>query len=376
MEYCSFNIEDFVAIDKLYQDNDTFDKFKKQDFLLIQEWKDTEGQNFIQKLNQNDNNRSYDYTYKDRVAVIYDTNTFELSYSQAIELAYEEPTTFEKIYTTGRKKKNILVILTPKKSVGSELTICIVNFHLSAYKPASHPGFHKRQLSKLLKDALAIIGQQKHTNYAVIIGGDTNYRNLGETSNNLLEELIDDIKIPSGGRLRDVCETTCLNIKTQSFSCTHEKGFAKSIARNISKKFITKVPNSSPTKNYPSNSLDDNRLDFIATNLETDFDKTTVQKLCSASDHSVIFAKSEFQINNIQSDNIQRDDIISSNDIDNSEFPINKTQGGIGKTKKINKTRRIRLQKISKISKQNKTRIKNKNQKQKQKTKNKYYYKK
>jgi hypothetical protein len=375
MEYCSFNIEDFVAIDKLYQDNDTFDKFKKQDFLLIQEWKDPEGQNFIENLNENDNNRSYDYTYEDRVAVIYDTNTFELSYSEAIELAYEEPTTFEKIYTTGRQKKNILVILKPIKSVSSELTICIVNFHLSAYKPASHPGFHKRQLSNLLKDALAIIEQQGLTNYAVIIGGDTNYRNLGETSNNLLEELIDNIEIPSGGILRDVCETTCLNIKTQSFSCTHEKGFAKSLARNVSKQFITKDPNSSPTKNYPSNSLDDNRLDFIATNLETNFDNTTVQKLCSASDHSVIFAKSEFQIDNIQRDNIISRNAITEYDIDKTDLPVNKKQGGIGKTKKINKTRKIRLQKTSKISKQNKTRIKTKNKKQnknkKQKTKNK-----
>jgi hypothetical protein len=357
MNYCSFNIEDFVAIDKLYEDIDTFDKFKKQDFLLIQEWKDPEGKNFIKKLNEN-NNRSYDYTYEDRVAVIYDTNTFKLHYSEAIELAYEEPTTFEKIYTTGRKKKNILVILTPKKSDSLNLKICIVNFHLSAYKPDSHPGFHKRQLSKLLKDALAIIDGKRITDYAVIIGGDTNYRNLGETSNNLLEELIDNTKIPSGGILRDVCETTCLNIKTQSFSCTHEKGFAKSVARNVSKQFITKDPNSSPNKNYPSNSLDDNRLDFIATNLETDFDKTTVQKLCSASDHSVIFAKSEFQI-----DDIIGRDAITEYDIDKTDLPINKIQGGIGKTKKINKTRRIRLQKRVKYLNKNKKQKKTKKQK-------------
>lgn len=298
LNYCSFNIEDFAAIFELYKDQETFNKFKGQDLLLIQEWKNTnqEGDTFINKLNEN-NTRKYEYKSEDRVAVIYDSTKFDCILSEAIELAYEEPKSFEKMYTTGRKKNNILVVLRPKTSDANNpnLNLCIVDFHLSAYKPDSHPGFHKRQLSNLLKDSLKIIGEQNITDYAVIIGGDTNYRNLGKTSNNLLEELIDNKEIPNNGVLRDVCEEKCLNTKTQSFSCTHEKGIAKSTA-----KFAANMFNKPKDENSsPSNSLEDNRLDFIATTLKTDFDKTTVVKVCSASDHSAIFAESDYKIDDL-----------------------------------------------------------------------------
>ena len=299
LNYCSFNIEDFVAIFELYKDQETFNKFKSQDLLLIQEWKNTnqEGNTFINKLNEN-NTRKYEYKSEDRVAVIYDSTKFDCILSEAIELAYEGPKIFEKMYTKGRKKNNILVVLRPKTSdaIKTNLYLCIVDFHLSAYKPDSHPGFHKRQLSNLLNASLKKIDEQNITDYAVIIGGDTNYRNLGKTSNNLLEELIEPElrRIPNNGVLRDVCEEKCLNTKTQSFSCTHEKGIAKSTA-----KFAANMFNKPKDENSsPSNSFEDNRLDFIATTLNTYFDKTEVVKVCSASDHSVIFAESDYTIDN------------------------------------------------------------------------------
>ena len=51
MKYCSFNIEDFVAIDKLYESNQ-YNKFKEMDIILIQEWKEKEGEEFIVELNK------------------------------------------------------------------------------------------------------------------------------------------------------------------------------------------------------------------------------------------------------------------------------------------------------------------------------------
>ena len=160
IQYCSFNIEDFVSITELYKDQDTFAKFKTQDVLLIQEWKNLnqEGDKFIAKLNEN-NTRQYGYKSEDRVAVIYDTTKFDFILSKDIELAYEAPSIIEQTYTKGRQKRNILVILRPNANnpnlhLNPNLYLCIVNCHLSAYKPESHPGFHKRQLSQLLKDSL------------------------------------------------------------------------------------------------------------------------------------------------------------------------------------------------------------------------------
>lgn len=335
--YCSFNIEDFSSIKNLYDNEMLFNKFRNLDLLLIQEWKNknNEGEMFISKLNEN-NKRKYEYKYVDRVCLIYDINNFECTNYFPIELAFEAPKMIEKAYTKGRVKSNILTILKPKSSEISNLVLCIINFHLSAYKPDLHKGFHKKQLSKLLKDSLKIIQSKGYKKYGVIIGGDTNYRTIGMNSNNLIEELLDNIRIPNNGILRDVCETKCLNTKTQSFNCIHETGVSKKLVKIMANnKFSVENDNIA----YPINSLQDNRLDFIATNLKTKFDMTEIKKLCSVSDHSAIFAESLYEIDedNTDDDYTFRNALVSR---DTTAQDTTLIRGGYKKNKKYKGTKR------------------------------------
>lgn len=272
IKYCSFNIEDFVAIDKLYK-NKHFDKFKENDIILIQEWKEKEGNEFIVKLN-NQEKRHYICKSKDRLAIIFDENKFKFKKAYGIELLYEPPHILEKLYTKGRRKKNIMVLMEY-----NNFKLCVINFHLHAYDKNYHPGFHKKQLSKLLSDSLDKI-MLKTESCGIIMGGDTNYRGTSE----LLGELIDNPITPYG-ELKDVC-VSCKKIKTQTFSCIHEKGIMKRLAKRYTRKFKL---------------IKDSRLDFIATNLVTDPRKTKIIKLCSVSDHSAVFAKSQMKLNNFVS---------------------------------------------------------------------------
>jgi len=133
MKYCTFNIEDFVAIDNMTSSQ--LNKFKEMDIILIQEWKEKEGKEFIVELNKGP--RHYVYKSKDRVAIIFD-DTFKLKKAYGIELLYEPPHIFETLYTKGRKKKNMMILLEYENK-----SLCVINCHLHAYSSYYHPGFHK-----------------------------------------------------------------------------------------------------------------------------------------------------------------------------------------------------------------------------------------
>lgn len=256
MKYCTFNIEDFVAIHNMTTEQ--LNRFKEMDIILIQEWREKEGKEFIVELNKGP--RHYVYKSKDRVAIIFD-DTFKLKKAYGIELLYDPPHIFEKLYTKGRKKKNMMILLEYKNK-----SLCVINCHLHAYSSYYHPGFHKKQLSKLLNDSLNKLSMEQ---CGIIIGGDTNYRSTD------LIHLIDNPITPYG-ELKDVCRY-CNHTNTHTFSCIHEKGIMKKIA----KRFTRKLP-----------FLQDGRIDFMATNLVTNYKKTKIIKMCNVSDHSAIFAES------------------------------------------------------------------------------------
>ena len=302
LNVASWNIEDFVSIVELYNsENQVFlNKLRQQDIILIQEWKNTnyEGDLFICKLNNN--LIKYSYNSVDRVSVIYNTELFDKTKTihYKIPLAYEAPTMLEKTYTTGRQKYNMLTILFPINN--AKLPICVINFHLSAFSPQYHPGFHKKQMNELLQTSLQKINDENITQFGLIIGGDTNYRNLGNDSNNLLGSLISLNRLCKtdnncrNGKLRDVCETNktnCLKTKTQSFECVHEKNREKQGIKSLRKNFYTDI-------DIPTSSIHDNRLDFIATNLKIN-DITEILKLCNLSDHSAILSKMTWEIDNM-----------------------------------------------------------------------------
>lgn len=365
----SWNIEDFVSINGLYNsekingdpNNQTiqndpspelrelffFKALRQQDVILIQEWKNKnyEGDLFMCKLNNKKNKYAHDSV--DRVAIIYNTDIFDKSKTNVykIPLAYEKPSFIEKTYTTGRQKYNMLTILYPKNE--NNLPICVINFHLSAFSPQYHSDFHKRQLTGLLESSLQKIRDENIKNFGLIIGGDTNYRNLGASSDELLGSLLSlDYNLPCGvgngycgnGTLKDVCEKNCLNTKTQSFGCVHEKGIAKKGMKFLRQNIYT-------SESTPTSSINDNRLDFIATNLTIDYNYTKIMKLCDLSDHSAILSRMFWKIDN-----------------NNLNYNSNFSQNGSGiqkmkRTKSKNKKNKIKKNKTSKNkTSKNKTR--------------------
>jgi hypothetical protein len=291
------------------------------------------------------NANKYKATEINRVAVIYNSELFE-SESQdtaAIELIHEPPTRFETTYTSGSQVTNMLTILYPvgykRESLLSindidievdnsshsqtrtnnspdkqlHFPICVVNFHLNAYSPKQHTGFHRKQLTKLLKNAVDIINGKNISKFGLFIGGDTNYRTIGETGHLLLEELL-PIETTRKLKLRDVCETQCKRAATQSFQCVHEtktikefpkfviKGMAVtankvgSLSRNIKK--LTRRQNryNAESPKNPNYTLSDNRLDFIATNLKINYDETRVVPACKFSDHYMVLSSIKWEI--------------------------------------------------------------------------------
>ena len=60
------------------------------------------------------------------VAIIFD-DKFKLKKVYGIELLYEPPHIFETLYTKGRKKKNMMVLLEYEKK-----SLCVINCHLHA----------------------------------------------------------------------------------------------------------------------------------------------------------------------------------------------------------------------------------------------------
>ena len=302
-----WNIEDFVSINELYDsENPPFlNRLRLQDIIIIQEWKNTnfEGDLFLSKLN---NKRlKYLCDFVDRVAIIYNKDIFDSTKTivYKIPLAYEAPSTLEMTYTRGRQKYNMLTILFPKNK--NKLPLAVVNCHLSAFSPQFHPGFHRRQLTGLLKNSLQKMKDARIIRFGVIIGGDTNYRNLGNKSDDLLGSLLSlNYNIPfENGKLRDVCRKKCLRTKTQSFGCVHEKGFAKKGMKFLRNNIYNR---NSSNKNIPYSSINDNRLDFVATNLKIDYNYTQILKLCDFSDHSAILSRMTWSIDKTQNANSMR----------------------------------------------------------------------
>jgi hypothetical protein len=294
IKICNWNIENMVAIDYLFsEDNKTFlNELMDIDLLLIQEW--VINGTFIKLLKNN----HFSYSVVDRVAVIY-KDTYILKYYKPIELIYENPHLLEKVYTSGRQKSNILVKL--KNSL--QFPIYVVSFHLSAYSPNLHPDFHKKQLTNLFKKAISHIQAEvdlgKVSKFGFIFGGDTNYRQLytkkhNYTFKNLQDELFNtslfnDFESMVYKSLIDICRNNCITQPTQSFKCINEKTINKKIAKWVSTWSMWKEK----TDEYATNSFQDSRLDLILTNLNpTD---TRIEKKCLLSDHSALFSKLEIK---------------------------------------------------------------------------------
>ena len=251
----SFNVEDF-----------TVQPFrpvfcKNMDIIMVQEWNFEKGSLFMKFLG-----KKYKVVFFDRVAVIFNKTKFFDSEIHPIQLKYEDPTAFEKLYTTGRLKHNILTILKMKEGA-----IAVINCHLSAFIIDSYPHFHKRQMTDLFRKASTIIRsfeKQHRQKCEVIVGGDTNYRKGVETD--LLNELIP--KHPKA--LKDVCDNMgCEKTATQSFRCVHEK----TVDKRIVKRYFS----------LNKMSKDENaRIDMIATTMMV-LDAKLIPA-CEYSDHSAI----------------------------------------------------------------------------------------
>jgi len=300
----SWNVEDFtVNIENTTTNKYFLNTLKDQDIILIQEWKEKEGIEFIKKLNKN-NNKKFVFSVADRTAVIYDSTIFNKSKTKGfgIKLFHQPPTFQETIYTSGRPKRNILLMLFPYDE--NKMPICIINCHLSAFTQNGHKGFHKAQLNGLLQSSLEKIKELSEKNntqfksgeYGLIIGGDTNYRTKKNNNSNLLKVLIkDDFKVPcfndsicNNGILKDICFDKCIKETTQSFKQIHESGVAKAFAKFVAS---LKVPN-----RIKSNMLSDKRLDFLATNLNVQTEKSEVHKLAETSDHSALLTVLDWKI--------------------------------------------------------------------------------
>lgn len=261
------------------------DKLKEAHIILLQEWNNDNG-NFINTYLPN-----YGILIVDRTAVLYKKNFFgkNVKYIE-IPLLHEAPTPIERMYTSGRQKSNIFVKLYYDK-----LPIYVGCFHLNAYSPFQHPGFHRRQLNDYINKCIntelfqkSKYVKNKNNNeqgrfhcvkkkYAFIIGGDTNF-NDGRDHSHLFEQLIsEDIKKQL--QLSDVCHDKCNTTMTQYPECMHEKDFGKIIARNISK-----------LKNYSS------RLDLLLVNQTILPISTNIINDCNISDHSLISSKTVLNI--------------------------------------------------------------------------------
>lgn len=272
LKVISWNIEDFSTLHKILS-NSLFlnETLNKQHLILIQEWKNDknikQGEQFISRL------ENFTYVSTDRVAVLYNTQFFNKDRTKyfTIQLEFEKPSKFEKLYTKGKQKSNILTILYP---YNSDIPICVISFHLNAYIPSKHPGFHKKQLTKLITDSIEKIKEIGIKKYNIVIGGDTNYRIPTSTINqiNLKSNLINKSLINSLN-IHNVCnKKECYKQYTQSFSCVHEKSINKRIISTLSYFF------------------NNTKIDIILTNLKVK-NSFVNNNLCDLSDHSMILTE-------------------------------------------------------------------------------------
>ena len=107
-------------------------------------------------LNKSTQNK-FCYNYIDRTAIIYNSLIFDSTLTKVFELVleYEKPTISEQLYTKGRQKSNIAVLLYPFDN--NKKPICVVSFHLNAYMPSKHVGFHKKQLVSLIRKSMTFV---------------------------------------------------------------------------------------------------------------------------------------------------------------------------------------------------------------------------
>jgi hypothetical protein len=261
------------------------DRLQEAHIILLQEWNDDNGDFVKTYLSK------YGILNQDRTAILYKKKTFEKNVrSVEIPLLHEPPTRIERTYTTGRQKSNIFARLFYQTT-----PIYIGCFHLSAFSPSQHPGFHKRQLNDYLNKCMntELFRRGGHDNseyynselvpslegkYGFIVGGDTNF-NDGRDHSNLFEDLINN-EIVQRLKLSDVCRGTCNTLTTQDPQCMHETDVGKTVA-----KFVSKL------KDYTS------RLDLLMVN-ETIIPRRTTRviKDCNISDHSLISCKTTFEL--------------------------------------------------------------------------------
>jgi hypothetical protein len=298
----TFNVENFVNMSKLYDSELSIessnsnemiflDKLRRQDIILIQEWKNDkyEGDLFMYKLNNGA--IKFKLLTVDRVAIIYNTEIFDSakSYYKEVPLIWEAAKMLEQTYTYGRHISNMMALLYPIHN--PKTPICVISVHLNSYSPNYHPGFHSQQIQALLDDCLQELKTKKISKFGLIIAGDTNYRTTYQENNKLIQNLLGDkVVLPNNGILVDVCSQNCLNTNTQSFSCVHEPGVAKRSAQFISSNLRNNINPEIKT------SFHDSRLDLMATNLKIKLKSTIVGPICNVSDHSYVSAV--MQLNN------------------------------------------------------------------------------
>lgn len=259
----SFNVEDFTV-------QPFHPPFcKNVDIVLVQEWNTGKGTQFVNFLGKN-----YTYVAIDRVAIIFNTDTFHTTTeTREIRLKHEAPTKLEYTYTLGRVKSNILSIL---KTKNNKVSVAVISCHLSAFRVVNHPHFHRKQMTNLFRKALEYIHSYEkryRTKCEIIIGGDTNYRKGNKT--NLLKQLLPK-KTRKNHRkqLHDVCEKTgCHKLPTHFFDCVHEK--------NLSKQLVQSYFHFRPQSKEASA-----RLDLIATTMNVE--ESEIIPACKISDHSAV----------------------------------------------------------------------------------------
>ena len=298
------------------------DRLQEAHVILLQEWNDNNG-NFMEHFLHD-----YEILKKDRTAILYKRTFFEQNVEFIeVPLLHEEPSLLEKMYTTGRQKSNIFARL-----FYGTLPIYIGCFHLSAYSPSLHSGFHIKQMNDYLNQCINsdLFTSGRHfqdeistnynddnfveslgTKYGLIFGGDTNF-NDGENHTNLFEIFINN-EIRQKLKLKDVCSGNCNTIVTQDPKCMHEEDVGKTIARNVSK-----------FKDYKS------RLDLLMVNEIIITEETYIIQDCNLSDHSLISAKTRIELE--------------------EDATTSKLLTG-GKKRRTRRKRRIRKRKTKKIKK-------------------------
>jgi exonuclease III len=263
IKVASFNVENFIKIDN-YND-EFYEKFKKIDIILIQEYTTNGGTIFLEKLNNPSDKFALGYHENSpRMAVLYSKHLFSEVSKNSIELEHIPIHIIEKLYTDGIHK-NLWIKLQIK---GSHIQLLIINVHLSALI-ADKRKSHIRQINNLITSSIDQSSNDNETDLQLIIGGDTNYR-TGTIDTHLFETLIHE-NIRTKYHLHDVCDENTCGTYTHSFDYIHD-------TQNPFKMFIKYIPKLFSLKN--------DRIDFIATNLDSK--NTEIYHAHDYSDHSAV----------------------------------------------------------------------------------------